>query len=154
MIFRIASFAPLLQMVYNKSMSMKQSLSPTSRQTKYSDAVLKTLELLKHATNNQILDVVRQLYPEVSPTTIHRVTSRLKERGVISSAPKTTNAEERYDIDPTPHHHFMCVKCERLCDVPENDQSRTAVNLLGEMSRRCKFAGIITLQGECVDCAK
>lgn len=126
--------------------------TPVSRQTKYTDAALQALTLLKHATNGQILDIVRQIYPEVSATTIHRVTSRLAERGVIAHAPKTTAAEERYDIDPTPHHHFMCVRCERLCDVVENEQSRAAVDLLGTMSKRCRFAGMVTLQGTCEDC--
>lgn len=110
--------------------------------------------MLRHATNNQILDFARQLYPEVTATTIHRVTARLKERGIIACAPKTTTAEERYDIDPTPHHHFMCSTCDRLCDVPENEQSRAAVELLGSMSRRCTFAGMVTLQGTCEDCAR
>lgn len=133
-------------------MTVKQTGSLTSRQTKYTSAVLGALGVLKHATNGQILDLVRQIYPEVSATTVHRVTARLKERAVIACAPKTTAAEERYDIDPTPHHHFMCVNCDRLCDVPENDQSRSAVDLLGTMSRRCRFAGMVTLQGVCEDC--
>lgn len=135
-------------------MFTQQVATPTSRQTKYTTAVLGALEVLKHATNNQILDFTRQIYPEVSATTIHRVTTRLKERGIIACAPKTTSAEERYDIDPTPHHHFMCIHCDRLCDVAENEQSRAAVTLLGTMSRRCKFAGMVTLQGTCEDCAQ
>lgn len=133
---------------------LKQVIAPNGRQTKYCEAVLEALGVLKHATNNQILDFVRQVYPEVSVTTIHRVTARLKERRVIACAPKTTTAEERYDINPTPHHHFMCLSCERLCDVPEDERSRAAVDLLGAMSRRCKFAGMVTLQGTCEDCVK
>lgn len=135
-------------------MDLEQAVAPAGRQTKYSQAVLEALSVLKHATNNQILDFVRQAYPEVSTTTIHRVTSRLKDRGVIACAPKTSSAEERYDIDATPHHHFMCTNCDRLCDVPENEHSRAAVDLLGTMSQRCKFAGMVILQGTCEDCAK
>ena len=135
-------------------MVLKQTIAPTSRQTKYSDAVLEALAVYRHATNGQILDFVKQLYPEVSVTTVHRITARLKERSIIACAPKTMAAEERYDIDPVPHHHFMCINCDRLCNVPENEQSRTAVDLLGTMSRRCKFAGMVTLQGVCEDCDK
>lgn len=125
-----------------------------SRQTKYTEAVLEALAIYKHATNDQILGIVRQIYPEVSATTVHRVTVRLKERGIIGSAPKTVDASERYDVDPTPHHHFMCTRCDRLCSVPENEQSRKAVELLGSMSKRCKFAGTVTLQGVCEDCTQ
>lgn len=124
----------------------------TSRQTKYTSVVLEALKLLKHATNSQILDIVQQAYPEVSITTIHRVTARLAARGVIAHAPKTSTAEERYDIDPVPHHHFMCNICDRLCNVAETEQSRAAVDLLGSMSRRCKLAGMVTVQGVCEDC--
>lgn len=124
----------------------------SSRQTKYTSVVLEALRILKHATNSQILDIVQQVYPEVSVTTIHRVTTRLAARGVIAHAPKTSTAEERYDINPEPHHHFVCNICDRLCDVAETHQSRAAVDLLGQMSRRCKFAGMVTVQGVCEDC--
>lgn len=134
-------------------MTTHHATAPASRQTKYTSAVLQALEALKHATNSQIHDLVKQIHPEVSVTTIHRVTSRLAERGVIARAPKTSTAEERYDTDPTPHHHFMCSTCDRLCDIVENEASRTAVDLLGTMSRRCKLAGMVTIQGACEDCA-
>ena len=150
----VAGCNPYCKYITIAIMKTANEPSMVSRQTKYVEAVLLALDIYKHATNDQILGIVRQIYPEASATTVHRVTVRLKERGVIGVAPKTIDASERYDIDPTPHHHFMCIQCDRLCNVPENEQSRQAVELLGSMSKRCKFAGMVTLQGVCEICAE
>lgn len=72
-------------------MVLKQTIAPTSRQTKYSDAVLEALAVYRHATNGQILDFVKQLYPEVSVTTVHRITARA--RSVALCMRKTMAAE-------------------------------------------------------------
>lgn len=124
----------------------------TSRQTKYATIVFDTLKDLKHATNAQILTSVQQVYPEVSATTIHRVTARLKSRGVIGCAPKPTDGSERYDITPQPHHHFMCVKCSGICDVPETKEARLVIEQLKELSGECALAGTLTLRGVCKKC--
>ena len=132
---------------------MINTVSPTNqRQTKYSATVYDVLLKLRHATNIQILDAVRQKYPEVSATTVHRVTARLKSRGQIGCAPKPTNGSERYDITPEPHHHFMCVSCSGICDVPETEEARRVIEQLKELSGECALAGTLTLRGVCKKC--
>lgn len=135
-------------------MSNAAVVATKSRQTKYTSAVREVLEQLGHGTNRQIWEIVSRDYPEVSLTTIHRVTARLKTQGVIGCAPKTSKAEERYDANPTPHHHFMCSVCDRLCDFSESQQARTAIESLGELSGDCWLAEMVTLQGVCKKCAK
>lgn len=125
---------------------------PTSRQTKYAIAVLETLRLYKHATNLELLQNVQNAYPEVSATTIHRVSARLKDNGSIGCAPKPTNGAQRYDINPKPHHHFMCVQCSRICDVPETAEARAVINQLKELSGECALAGTLTMRGICKRC--
>lgn len=124
------------------------------RQTKYAKAVLEVLQELKHATNLELLQEVQKMYPEVSATTIHRVSARLKERGVLSCAPKSSNGSERYDISPEPHHHFMCVSCSRICDVPETPEARAAIDQLKELSGECAIAGTLIMRGICKKCTK
>lgn len=133
-------------------MTTAASLPSTSRQTKYTTAVFNTLEELKHATNAQILESVQQNYPEVSATTIHRVTTRLKAQGIIGCAPRPTEGSERYDITPDPHHHFMCTKCSRICDVPETKEARLVIEQLKDLSGECALAGTLTLSGICKKC--
>ena len=124
----------------------------TERQTKYATAVYDVLTELKHATNIQILEAVQKHFPEVSATTIHRVTARLKARGKIGCALKPTNGSERYDITPKPHHHFMCVSCSGICDVPETEEARRVIEQLKELSGECALAGTLTLRGVCKKC--
>lgn len=133
---------------------MEAVKSSVSRQTKYATAVLKALQLMKHATNLELLKEVQKDYPEVSATTVHRVSARLKERGIIGCAPKPTNGSERYDINPSPHHHFMCVKCSGICDVPETTEARAVINQLKELSGECALAGTLTMRGICKRCVK
>lgn len=133
---------------------MHTAKAPTSRQTKYAKAVFETLQHLGHATNLELQTEVKKLFPEVSATTIHRVSARLKERGVIGCAPKPTNGSERYDINPKPHHHFMCVKCSSICDLPETPEARAVIIQLKELSGQCALAGTLTMRGICKNCVK
>lgn len=133
-------------------MTSAATIPSTSRQTKYATAVLDTLKQLKHATNAQILESVQQKYPEVSATTIHRVTARLKTQGIIGCAPRPTEGSERYDITPDPHHHFMCTNCSGICDVPETKEARLVIEQLKDLSGECALAGTLTLRGICKKC--
>ena len=127
--------------------------STVARQTKYASAVKEALQKLGHATNLELLHEIQKVYPEVSATTVHRVTARLKDRGEIGCAPKPTNGSERYDINPEPHHHFMCTICSGVCDVAETAEARTVIEQLKELSGECALAGTLTMQGVCKDCA-
>lgn len=133
-------------------MTINTAVASTSRQTKYATAVYETLQELKHATNGEILDSVQEKYPEVSATTIHRVTARLKLRGLIGYAPKPANGSERYDITAEPHHHFMCATCSGVCDVPETKDARRVIEQLKDLSGECALVGTLTLSGICKKC--
>ena len=125
-----------------------------SRQTKYAAIVIDALAEQTHATNAELLEVAQRAYPEVSATTIHRVTARLKERGLIGCAPKTMSGAERYDIRTDPHHHFMCQACGAVCDMPDTDELGSILRKLQTLSEECELAGMMTLQGVCKKCTK
>lgn len=131
---------------------MDKILAVTRRQTKYTTAVIDALAQLKHATNLELLQKVRRQYPEVSATTIHRVSARLRERGIIAGAPKPADGSVRYDTNPEAHHHFMCMYCGRVCDVPETAKARAIIKQLKELSADCAIAGTLTMQGVCTRC--
>lgn len=131
-----------------------EAIATTSRQTKYVQALCVALEALGHATNLELLQEVRKTYPEVSATTIHRVSARLKERGIIGCAPKPANGSERYDNNPEPHHHFMCLQCGRLCDVPDAPEAQQIIRQLERINSECAVAGSLTMQGICRQCIR
>lgn len=131
---------------------METILESNARSTKYAIAICDLIQPLGHATNLELLNKLQVQYPEVSATTVHRVTARLKNRGVIGSAPKSTNGSERYDANPEPHHHFMCVCCDSVCDVADTTGAQAAINSLKELSKECAIAGTLVMQGVCTKC--
>jgi Fe2+ or Zn2+ uptake regulation protein len=81
----------------------------TERSTRYTQAAMKYMESARHATNGQILDELRHTYPDLSATTVHRITTRMLERGELICALPTTDKLSRFDVNTTQHNHFHCL---------------------------------------------
>ena len=120
------------------------------RTTKYVTAVREALEESGHATNAELLDTLKQTYPQLSATTIHRITSRLLERGEVVLAPSGTSNVLRFDHNNSPHDHFMCTHCGLLRDTILDDSVRRDIEkLVGE---GCEISGSLTVSGTCYNC--
>lgn len=121
-----------------------------TRNTKYSAAVLKYVQTKGHTTNSEVLKALQSEWPDVSATTVHRITTRLAEHGEIGIAPNDGNGNMRYDANITPHHHFYCSCCDLLRDIQLNSK------LLGELESSlggCKLNGQLLINGACGKCA-
>ena len=59
------------------------------RSTKHTNDVMAILKSKHHATNAEIAQELRNIHPEVSDTTVHRITQRLCGDGIIGLAPPT-----------------------------------------------------------------
>ena len=123
----------------------------TSRTTKYTQAVQDFILAKGHATNAEILTHLHQTYPELSATTVHRITSRLVERGVIALAPSATDGSARFDANTQPHDHFACAHCTGLRDVKID---RKILHSLEDELGGCKITGQLLVQGSCSRCVK
>lgn len=120
------------------------------RSTKYVKAVRVVLKELGHATNAEIAAQVREEFPNVSPTTIHRVTSRLFAHGEIGLAPSKDNNSMRFDYNSAPHDHFVCISCEMIRDAAIGKEARE--NLERSIGLDCSISGSITISGVCKKC--
>jgi Fur family transcriptional regulator, peroxide stress response regulator len=120
-----------------------------SRSTKYSVAIIDALQGLGHATNLQLLEVLRKNYPDLSSTTIHRITTRLAERGTVRHAPKLSDGSMRYDANTANHDHFMCTECQRLKDV---NVSEIVIPILKREIKDCDISGDLIISGICARC--
>ncbi|NLA42911.1 hypothetical protein GX865_02010 [Candidatus Saccharibacteria bacterium] len=118
------------------------------RQTKYCQAVHEALSYLDIATNNEILQYVRRDYPEVSATTIHRVTARLLRLGEISLAPPSSNGAVRYDVRVGENAYFSCSKCSRIRRL----DGQVLALLLEKQLEGCSASGQLTVTGICKLC--
>lgn len=122
------------------------------RTTRYVTAVREVLNKMGHASNTEILDNVKELYPSVSATTIHRVTARLLERGEIRLAPTKKDNAMRFDGNATLHDHFMCTICEQLRDTVFDQSIRRQIEKL--ISDGCSISGDLTVTGICKNCKR
>lgn len=120
-----------------------------TRKTKYHKEIINNLTLLKHATNSELLLSLRLLYPDLSPTTVHRVTSRLSSNGNISLAPLSIDGSIRYDINTKQHDHLHCLTCDCLQDIDIKDK---LINILNDSKNKCSFSGRLIINVKCKKC--
>lgn len=119
------------------------------RTTKYTQAVTDFLEQAGHATNAQILEHLRHGYPDLSATTVHRITARMLERGELAPAPHALDNSARFDANLEPHDHFHCLDCDQLRDMElPAEMSKLIQNCLGD----CQLSGRLNIQGSCAKC--
>lgn len=124
----------------------------TDRTTKYVYAVREHIQTVGHATNGELLAILRASFPDVSATTIHRITARMHERGELQLAPSGAANIFRYDANTTPHDHFMCEICGVIRDATLSAQVRPLIEqAIGD---GCSISGNLTVSGVCKDCNK
>lgn len=104
-----------------------------------------------HATNADIVKMLRLEYPGLSATTVHRVTQRLYEDGELRKGPKALDGSVRYDGNVSVHDHFMCNMCGNVRDVsiPQACRSIIQCNL-----EDCTISGPLTVSGVCKKCSE
>ena len=94
---------------------------------------------------------MRNIHPEVSDTTVHRITQRLCGDGIIGLAPPTKKGCLRYDIRKDDHDHFVCSDCDGLMDIKIADEMRKQI--AHEISD-CYIDGPLVVTGVCKKCQK
>ena len=119
------------------------------RQTKYCLAIKNQLKTVGHATNAELLVLLRESYPGLSATTVHRATARLAERGSISLAPPASDGSMRYDANISQHDHFQCSSCGILKDTYIRDK---IIPILEASIDGCNISGPLIINGVCKKC--
>lgn len=119
------------------------------RTTKYTQAVADFMKQAGHATNAQILERLHQGYPDLSATTVHRITARMLERGELAAAPPALDNSARFDANLTPHDHFHCLDCDKLRDLQLPEE---VANLIQDCVGDCRPTGRLNIQGSCTKC--
>lgn len=124
--------------------------SVQERTTKYISAVRNFVEQVGHATNAEILGALQHDYPSVSATTIHRITTRLAERGELQKAPTGQDNVLRFDANVEQHDHFMCSNCGVLKDAYLDDAVRPLIEK--SIGDGCAISGRLVVSGICKSC--
>lgn len=122
------------------------------RKTKYCTDIERLLKKVGHASNAELLELLRRSYPSLSATTVHRATARLASRGKISLAPPNYDGSMRYDANNNAHDHFQCVSCGLLRDT--DIKARVKPLLESSIGEGCSISGRLTINGICKKCIK
>ena len=110
-------------------------------------------ERFDHPTVDQIYSGVSERLPETSRTTVYRSLEVLADLKLLRRIEHPGSAV-RFDPNMEPHHHFLCITCEELTDLPMDavvghDGLRFAGDARVEVEELTVLA-----RGTCEDCAK
>lgn len=120
------------------------------RTSKYTAPLREILHDRGHATNLELLEALQRQFPDVSATTIHRITARMCQRGEVGRAPSGADNVLRYDTNTTPHDHFMCERCGFLRDADLGTIIRPHIEKA--IGTDCSISGSLTVSGICQQC--
>ncbi len=89
----------------------------TERNTVQKQIVKDTLiSMGSHPTADEVADMVRESYPDISRATVYRVLNKLSENGEALKIP-INNGADHYDHQTFPHYHVHCSICGKTADV-------------------------------------
>jgi Fe2+ or Zn2+ uptake regulation protein len=123
----------------------------STRNTKYTKELQLIIERLGHATNSELQKELMKIFPDVSATTIHRITARMLERGELIEAPADSQGSMRFDSTLSPHDHFICQGCEGIRNL---DIARDFLPKISKELGGCKITGRLVIHGSCEKCLK
>ena len=87
-------------------------------------AIFKILKDNKsHPCAEEIYLKVRKEFPTISLATVYQTLDTLEHIGGIQVL-RCDRKKTRYDADLSPHHHLVCVKCNKIMDL-QYDFSKT-----------------------------
>ena len=103
-----------------------------------------------HPDVEAIYCAVRERVPTISLDTVYRTVGTLERLGLINRV-DVMAGPARYDANLEPHHHFICVRCGLIRDLPstsyEGLEVPEAATNLGEVE-----SITVQLRGLCKEC--
>lgn len=121
----------------------------TRRKSKYTEPLWRALTRLGHATNAELGETLRGRYPNLSDTTVHRITQRLITAGEVQYAPHAADGAMVFDSNTAEHDHFRCSDCDALRDITIPANVRTT---LQQLVPDCHVTGSLMIVGICCAC--
>lgn len=103
-----------------------------------------------HPSAEDIYKSVKEKTPHVSLATVYNTLEMLERLGLISEL-TIKSKKRRYDPNTLLHHHFMCLKCNRVIDINETIN----INMVEQISNSFTIVNYeIDLYGYCDKCNK
>lgn len=119
--------------------------------SKQRELILETLRRnVIHPTADQIHALLHQAHPTISLATVYRNLNLLAEMNIIRKI-TVLNGSCRFDHNTHKHHHFICTKCNKVYDVPQECIPDLPVRVEAETGLAVESYDI-TFKGICPDC--
>ena len=105
---------------------------------------------LGHSTVNEIYQSVKEVYPNVSLSTIYRNLVSLEECGEVRRIPNK-KLNDIYEVSHQFNHdHFICLKCGNVIDVEKKGGQASYMDEHGNFVKE----QTVVYYGTCADCLK
>ena len=88
--------------------------------------------------------------PDVSRTTVYNTLRQLVDLGELIPVEDSGPGGTRYDTNPEPHHHLLCIQCRRLVDLRRKFDGLRLSS--GERAGYRIVNRQVTFYGYCPDC--
>jgi Fur family peroxide stress response transcriptional regulator len=127
----------------------KHHLKITPQRTTIYEELVKSKD---HPSAVTIYKKVRKIFPDISFDTVNRTLITFSEIE-IASVVEGYGQPKRFDSDTQPHHHFRCIKCNRIVDF--HNRSFDRVKIPAEFQKRFNILRKrIVLEGICDKCSR
>ena len=112
-------------------------------------AILEYLDGNKeHPSAEDVYKAVSRKFPTMSLATVYNTLMTLKQRGLVKEL-TVDPLRMRFDPQPTPHHHLICVDCRKIIDI----HTRFRINLPEMEQEGFEIVGNhIEFYGRCSKC--
>lgn len=118
------------------------------------ESILNYLRSTKsHPTAETVYQNILMENPNISLGTVYRNLTLLTKIGEIRKI-STFGGPDRFDGNPAPHYHFICVDCGAVLDLDLEMDSLNHINLLAAHNFPGTVEGHVAhFYGKCADCA-
>jgi Fur family peroxide stress response transcriptional regulator len=107
----------------------------------------------QHPSAEQVYQLVRRQYPQISLGTVYRNLTQFKTEGKIKSV-GVVDGQERFDADVAPHAHFICRKCGMVLDLHLDSAGEEQAALVMQSYPVLVEQQELIFHGLCSDCQK
>ncbi len=122
------------------------------RGSKQREVILRILQSTDiHPTADWIYEQARKLIPNISLGTVYRNLNILIEEGLIKEVDIQGTTSARYDANLEPHHHFICLICNSVYDLPFSKERINVESFLEDKNFKVKFVKL-DIFGICDKC--
>jgi Fur family transcriptional regulator, peroxide stress response regulator len=109
-------------------------------------------EMMGHPSPEAVYEGVKEHIPSISLATVYKNLKTFEEHGLIREV-SPHHRSARFETNPVPHHHLVCLRCKAIVDVPAEDVGPVRLKKRAPAGFRVQRYNVEML-GVCGECSK